>query len=78
MQMSSVRYRGTLLLDLLSFLLYEVGYEICKIMHEHLKEGMEMFKPFGQFIKMNLIVDFGIPYHAGAEKHCREVGLLGK
>jgi len=68
MQMSSVRCRGTLLLDLLSFLLYEVGYEICKIMYEHLKEGIEM----------NLIVDFGIPYHAEAENYWREVGLLRK
>ena len=35
----------------------EVAYEICKIVHQHYKEGVEMFKPFGQFSE--LFKDFG-------------------
>lgn len=54
----------------------EVAYEICKIVHQHFKEGAEMFKPFGQF--PDLFRDFGIPYHPGAEKYWQEVGLLKK
>ena len=52
----------------------EVAYEICKIVHQHYKEGVEMFKPFGQFSE--LFKDFGIPYHPGAEKYWREVGWI--
>jgi TRAP transporter TAXI family solute receptor len=52
----------------------EVAYQICKILNQHYKEGVEMFKPFGQF--RDLFKDFGIPYHQGAEKYWREVGLI--
>lgn len=52
----------------------EVAYEICKIVHQHYKEGVEMFKPFAQFPE--LFRDFGIPYHSGAEKYWREIGWL--
>lgn len=52
----------------------EVAYQICKILHQNIKEGAEMFKPFSQF--PNLFRDFGIPYHRGAEKYWREVGLI--
>jgi hypothetical protein len=51
----------------------EAAYEICKIWHEHYKEGVEMFKPYGQY--PDLFVDFVIPYHPGAEKYWKEVGL---
>jgi TRAP-type uncharacterized transport system substrate-binding protein len=33
-----------------------------------------MFKPYGQY--PDLFVDFVIPYHPGAEKYWKEVGLL--
>jgi uncharacterized protein len=52
----------------------EVAYEICKIVHQHYKEGVEMFKPFGQF--SDLFKDFGIPYHPGAEKYWKEIGWI--
>ena len=54
----------------------EAAYEICKIVHEHYKEGVEMFKPYGQF--PDNFVDFIVPYHPGAEKYWKEVGLLKK
>jgi len=52
----------------------EVAYEICKIVHQHYKEGVEMFKPFGQFTA--LFRDFGILYHPGAEKYWKESGMM--
>lgn len=54
----------------------EVAYEICKILYDHYKEGVEMFKPYGEF--KDLFVDFAVPYHAGAAKYWKEVGLLKK
>ena len=50
--------------------------EICKILYDHYKEGVEMFKPYGEF--KDLFVDFAVPYHAGAAKYWKEVGLLKK
>ncbi len=52
----------------------EVAYEICKVVHQYYKEGVEMFKPFGQFT--DLFKDFGVPYHPGAEKYWKESGLM--
>lgn len=54
----------------------EVAYEICKISHENYKEGVEMFKPYGDF--KDLFVDLEVPYHPGAAKYWKEVGLLKK
>jgi hypothetical protein len=54
----------------------DVAYEICKIMHQNYKEGVGMYQPYGQF--QDLFVDFIVPFHPGAEKYWKEVGLLKK
>lgn len=52
----------------------DVAYEICKILHQYYKEGDEMNKLYSKFLE--LFQKGEIPYHPGAEKYWREVGLI--
>jgi hypothetical protein len=53
----------------------KIVYQVTKILHTNKAKLQAAFKGFKNFNPKDMAVNFGAPYHAGAEKYYREVGI---
>jgi TRAP transporter TAXI family solute receptor len=53
----------------------DIVYQIAKLLHTNKAKLQAAFKGFKNFNTKDMAVNFGAPYHAGAEKYYREAGI---
>ncbi|WP_112323716.1 TAXI family TRAP transporter solute-binding subunit [Oceanibium sediminis] len=53
----------------------EVVYEIARILHSHKDALVKSYGALAAFDPAEIAVDFGVPYHPGAEAYYREAGV---
>jgi TRAP transporter TAXI family solute receptor len=54
----------------------DVVYEITKVLDEHTEELLPVHNAFSEWSRENVVLGIKVPYHPGADKYWKEVGLL--
>jgi TRAP transporter TAXI family solute receptor len=52
-----------------------VAYQVAKIIHKNKTKLQASYKSLSHFNPKDIAVNFGVPYHSGAEKYYREAGV---
>ena len=52
-----------------------VAYQVAKIIHKNKTKLQASYKSLSHFNPKDIAINFGVPYHSGAEKYYREAGV---
>ena len=53
----------------------KIAYQVAKVIHTNKTKLQASYKSLKHFVPADIAVNFGVPYHSGAEKYYREAGV---